>query len=104
MSLFESLHGRKCNTLVSWDNPIDREVVGIELLKEMEEYMARIKHNLKVSQDRKKSCVEKNKAFRYFKVREHLFLKVKVKRSSLILGSFPKLQEDIVDPFKYYKI
>jgi hypothetical protein len=85
MSLFEALHGRKCNTLVSWDNPIDREVVGIELLKEMEEYMARIKHNLKVSQDRKKSYAEKNKTFRYFKVGEHLFLKVKVKRSSLIL-------------------
>ena len=91
MSLFGALHGRKCNTLVSWDNPTDREVVGIELLKEIEEYMARIKHNLKVSQDRKKSYAEKNKAFRYFKVGEHLFLKVKVKRSSLILGSYPNL-------------
>jgi hypothetical protein len=91
MSLFEALHGRKCNTLVSWDNLTDIEVVEIELLKEMEEYMARIKHNLKVSKDSKKSYAEKNKAFRYFKVGEHLFLKVKVKRSSLILGSYPNL-------------
>jgi hypothetical protein len=37
MSLFETLYGRKCNTPVSWDNPTDREVVGIELLKEIEE-------------------------------------------------------------------
>jgi hypothetical protein len=29
--------------------------------------------------------------FRYFKVGEHVFLKVKAKGSSLILGSFPKL-------------
>jgi hypothetical protein len=37
MRPFEELYGRKCNTLVSWDNPTDREVVGPELLKEMEE-------------------------------------------------------------------
>jgi hypothetical protein len=43
MSSFESLYGRKCNTLVSWDNPADRAGVGPELLKEMEEKMLQIK-------------------------------------------------------------
>jgi hypothetical protein len=33
MSPFETLYGKKCNTLVSWDNPTDRVVVGPELLK-----------------------------------------------------------------------
>jgi hypothetical protein len=28
MSQFETLYGRKCNTLVSWDNPANRAVVG----------------------------------------------------------------------------
>ena len=51
---FESLYGKKCNTLVSWDNLADREVVGPELLKEMEEKMMNIEHNLKDAQDRKK--------------------------------------------------
>jgi hypothetical protein len=37
MSSFEALYGRKCNTPVSWDNPVDRFVIGPELLKEMEE-------------------------------------------------------------------
>ena len=37
MSLFEALYGRKCNTPVSWDNPVDKAVVGSELLKEMED-------------------------------------------------------------------
>jgi hypothetical protein len=36
MSPFEERYGRKCNTLVSWDNLIDREVVGPDLLREME--------------------------------------------------------------------
>jgi hypothetical protein len=39
---FEALYGRKCNTLVSWDNSINK-VVMPELLKEMEEHMTKIK-------------------------------------------------------------
>jgi hypothetical protein len=45
MNTFEALYGRKCNTPVRWDNPVDRAVVGPELLKEMEEQMLKIKHN-----------------------------------------------------------
>jgi hypothetical protein len=37
MSPFEALYGRKCNTPVSWDNPTDRVVIGLDLLREMEE-------------------------------------------------------------------
>ena len=32
MSLFEALYGRKCNKLVSWENPTNTTVVGLELL------------------------------------------------------------------------
>jgi len=39
----------------------------------------------------KKKYVFKNNVFKYFKVGEHVFLKVKVKRSSLRLGCFPNL-------------
>jgi hypothetical protein len=39
---FEALYGIKCNTPVSWDNPIDKVVIWLGLLKEMEEKMARI--------------------------------------------------------------
>jgi hypothetical protein len=37
MSPFEETYGRKSNTLVRWDNITNREIVGIELLKEMKE-------------------------------------------------------------------
>jgi hypothetical protein len=91
MSPFEALYGRKCNTPVSWDNPTDRAVVGPELLREMEEKMVRIKQNLKASQDRKKIYVDKGRTHREFKVGDHVFLKVKAKRSSLKLGNCSKL-------------
>ena len=83
MSPFEALYGRKCNTPVSWDNPADRVVVGPELLKEMEDQMIKIKHNLKVAQDRQKSYADSNRTHREFKVGDHVFLKVKTNRSSL---------------------
>jgi hypothetical protein len=64
MSPFKELYGRRCNTLVSWDNPTDRAVVGLYLLRVMENKMLKIKHNLKSSQDRHKSYVEKGRTDR----------------------------------------
>ena len=53
MSPFESLYGIKCNTPISWvDNPVDRVVIGSELLKEMEEKMVKIRLNFKIAYDR----------------------------------------------------
>jgi hypothetical protein len=61
ISPFEALYGIKCNTRVSWDNPADKVVVGLEFLKEMEEQMLKIKNNLKDSQDRQKIYALKTK-------------------------------------------
>ena len=36
MSPFEALYGRKCNTSSSWDNPINKIVIGLEMLNDME--------------------------------------------------------------------
>jgi hypothetical protein len=100
MSPFEALYGRKCNTLVSWDNPVDGEVVGPELLKEMEEQMLKIKQNLKAAQDRQKIYADKNRNQREFKVGDHVFLKVKSNRSSLKLGNYAKLAARFCGPFE----
>jgi hypothetical protein len=54
----------------------------------MEEKMVKIRQNLKVAWDRQKSYADKSRTYREFKVSEHVFLKVKAKRSSLRLGSF----------------
>ena len=71
---FESLYGRRWNTLVSWDNPAERKVVRPELLKEMEDQMLKIKHILKDAQDRQKIYADKNRIDREFKVGDHVFL------------------------------
>jgi hypothetical protein len=58
---FEALYGRKCSTLVSWDNPTNRVLLGPEFLKDMEDQMVKIKQNLKATQDRQNSYVDKNR-------------------------------------------
>jgi hypothetical protein len=100
MSPFEALYGRKCNTPVSWDNPIDRIVVGSDFLREMEEKMIKIKQNLKAAQDRKKNYVDKGITHMEFKVGDHVFLKVKANRSSLKLGNCLKLASHYCGPFE----
>ena len=90
MSSFEALYGRKCNTLVSWDNPADRLVFATYFLKEKEEKIETIKKNLKSTQSRKKNDAKKNRVFSDFKVGEHVFLKEKENIILLRLGIFPK--------------
>jgi hypothetical protein len=62
--------------------------------------MVNIRKHLKVIQDRKNIYVYKGREHREFRVGEHVFLKVKDKRSSLKLGSFPKLEVRYCEPFE----
>jgi hypothetical protein len=97
---FEALYGRKRNTPVSWDNIVEREVVGPELLRGMEEQMEKIKHNLKASKDRKQIYADEGRNHREFKVGDLVFLKVKVERSSLKFGNCSKLATRYCVPFE----
>ena len=53
----KALYGRRCRTPVTWDNPVNRVVLGPKLLKEMEQEVVKIRQNLRPSQDKKKSML-----------------------------------------------
>ena len=80
MSLYESLYGRECITLVTWDNPVNRVVLGLEFLKEMEQEVVKIRQNLKAAQDRQKSYADKHRMNREFSVGDHVYLRVKARK------------------------
>src|SRR5713226_4360252 len=67
-SPFEILYGRKCNTPISWSNPIDRLVLGPELLKEMELIVKQVQGKLKVAQDRQKSQADLKRTQKEFQL------------------------------------
>ena len=91
MSPFESLYGRQCKTLVSWSNPVDRITIGPNMLKEMEQQVIQIKQNLKIAQDRQKSYANRKRTIREFKTGDHVYLRVRPKKSSLRMGACAKL-------------
>ena len=88
MSLFEILYRKKCNTPVSWDNPVDHVLIGPELLQEMEWIVCEVQKSLKVAQDQQKSYVDSKREHTGFCVGDCVYIRVKPKRSSLNLGSY----------------
>ena len=88
---YEALYGRRCRTPVTWDNPVNKVVIGLELLKEMEQEVVKIRQNLKVAQDRDKSYVDKHRVNREFSVGDDVYLRVRARKIFLKLGSCAKL-------------
>ena len=100
MSPYEALYGRRCRTPVTWDNPVNRVVLGPELLKEMEQEVVKIRQNLKATHDRQKIYVDKHRVNREFSVGYHVYLRVRENKSSLKLGSCAKLSPRYCGPFE----
>ena len=49
MSSYEALYGKRHMTPVTWDNLVNRVVIGPESLKEMEQEVVKIRKNLKAA-------------------------------------------------------
>ena len=99
-SPFEIMYGRKCNTPISWSNLVDRLVLGPELLKEMEVIVKQVQGNLKIAQDQHKSQTDLKRTPKEFQVGEHVFIKVRPKKSSLRLRTCAKLAPRYRGPFE----
>ncbi|KAH9331251.1 hypothetical protein KI387_003359, partial [Taxus chinensis] len=70
MAPFEVLYRRKCRTPISWDNIEDREVIGPEILTEMEQQVKMIRECLKEAADRQKSYADLKWVDRKFELGE----------------------------------
>ena len=75
-------------------------VLGPELLKEMEEIVKQVQGNLKVAQDRQNSQANLKRTPKEFQVGEHVFIKLRPKKSSQRLGSCTKLAPRYCGPFE----
>jgi hypothetical protein len=48
MSPFKALYGRKCIFSISWDSLVDKITLGLDLIKEMEKEIIRVRKKFKV--------------------------------------------------------
>eukprot|EP00253_Pinus_taeda_P014855 PITA_14855 len=100
MSPFEVLYGRKCRRPSSWGGPEDKLVLGLEMLKEMEQMVNKVRANLKVAQDRQKSYADRKRNLKEFQVGEHVYVRIQAKKSTLQWSGCTKLAPRYCGPFQ----
>ena len=66
----------------------------------MDQQVTQIKQNLKVAQNRQKSYVDQKRTPREFKMGDHVYLRIKPRRSSLKMGACAKLAPRYCGPFE----
>jgi hypothetical protein len=76
MAPFEALYGRRCHAPLNWSELGERWFFRPDMVKEMEEKVQRIIHNLKEAQARQKSYADKRRQPMYFQVEDYVYLKV----------------------------
>jgi len=52
MAPYKALYGRKCRTLLCWEEVGNKKIIGAELVKIMIEKVKVIRYRMKVAQDR----------------------------------------------------
>jgi transposase InsO family protein len=103
MAPFEALYGRRCQTPLNWSEPGERYFFRPDIVKEAEEKVQKVIHNLKKAQARQKSYADKRRMPLYFLEGDYVYLKVspikgvsrfriKGKLTPRYIGPFPILQ------------
>jgi hypothetical protein len=99
MAPFEALYGRRCRTPLNWSEPGERWFFRPNMVKEMEEKVQRIIHNLKEAQAQQKSYADKRRQPLYFQVEDYVYLKVSPMKGVSRFGVKGKLSPRYIGPF-----
>jgi hypothetical protein len=99
MAPFEALYGRQCRTPLNWSEPGARSFFRPDMVKETEEKVQRIIHNLKEAQARQKSYADKRRQPLYFLVGDYVYLKVSPMKGVSRFGVKGKLAPRYIGPF-----
>ena len=103
MSLFEALHGRSCLTPLNWSEPVEKVIVGSDLVREAKAKVRIIQTNLRIAQDWQEKYADKRRRPLSFSENDFIYLRaspmkgiqrfgVKVKLVPRYIGSF-KIRE-----------
>jgi hypothetical protein len=76
MAPFEAQYGRRCRTPLNWLEPGEQRFFRSNLVKEIEEKVQHIRHNLREAQAQQKNYADKRRRPLIFQVGDHVYLKV----------------------------
>ena len=85
---------------MSWDEVGDRQLFGLDLIKESEQKVKLIHDRLKVAQSRQKSYADSKLKETIYKVRDRVYLRVSPLRGVKCFGVKGKLAPRFVGPYK----
>ncbi|RVX07813.1 Transposon Ty3-G Gag-Pol polyprotein [Vitis vinifera] len=100
MTPFKALYGRRCRSLVCWDDVGEKKLLGPELVQLIVEKISLIKERLKTTQSRQKSYVDNRRQDLEFEAGDHVFLKVSPMKSIMRFGRKGKPSSCFVGPFE----
>ncbi|XP_017632501.1 uncharacterized protein LOC108474989 [Gossypium arboreum] len=93
MAQFEAFYGRNCRTPLCQTELDERQVVGPDLVREIEAMVKLICDRLKATSDRKKSSIDMKHRDIKFRVGDKVFMKVSLRRRFLDLSHVVPVEE-----------
>jgi hypothetical protein len=99
---FGALYGRRCRTPLNWSERGERWFFRPDMVKEMEDKVQQIIHNLKEAQARQKN-VDKRRQPLVFQVNDHVYLKVSLMKGVNHFGVKGKLAPQYIGPFLIFE-
>ncbi|XP_011007020.1 PREDICTED: uncharacterized protein LOC105112847, partial [Populus euphratica] len=103
MASYEALYGRRCRTLVCWEEVGDRQLIGLELVQITSKKIKIISNRMKAAQERQKSYANNRRRLLEFEIGDKVFLKVTPWKQVLRFGMKGKLAPRYVGSFEVTK-
>jgi hypothetical protein len=100
MAPYEALYRRQCRTPLFWSQTGERQVFGLEVLKDAEKQVQMVHESLKVAQSRQKSHADKRRRDLSFEIEDFVYLKVSPMSGTHRFRAKGKLAPRYVGPFK----
>jgi hypothetical protein len=99
MAPFEALFGRQYRIPLFWSQMRENQVFGLEVLKDDQRQVQRIRENWRIAQSHQKSYTDKRIRYLSFKVGDFVYLKVSPTRDTKKFKVKGKLAPRYVGPF-----
>ncbi|GJR81580.1 putative reverse transcriptase domain-containing protein [Tanacetum coccineum] len=97
---FEALYGRKCRSLIMWEEIGEGHLIGPKLVQETTEKILQIKDRLKAARDHQKSYADKRRKPLEFSVGDYILLKVSPWKGMVRFRKKGKLAPRFIGPFE----
>jgi len=103
MAPYKALYGRKCRTLICWEEVGERKLLGPEMVQLTTDKVRVIKKRMKEALDRQKSYADSRRRPLEFQVGDKVFLKVAPWKGIIRFGVKGKLAPRYISPFEIKK-